>query len=132
MATINGRQNLCLHMVLSAAAPESGSLLSSGTAPLSSGTSATPISTGSDFSDTSATGDARTIYQKAVDAATGAKEAFFGHPVGTPQAVVAQHEEAGGSMPPPSPRTLAQKVADAATGAKEAFMHGIVSASMRC
>eukprot|EP00243_Klebsormidium_subtile_P000801 TRINITY_DN1133_c0_g6_i1.p1 TRINITY_DN1133_c0_g6~~TRINITY_DN1133_c0_g6_i1.p1 ORF type:complete len:404 (+),score=96.05 TRINITY_DN1133_c0_g6_i1:110-1213(+) len=107
--------------------PESGGLLSSGTAPLSSGTGATPISTGSDFSDTSATsGDSRTIYQKAVDAATGAKEAFFGHPVGTPQAVVAQQEEAAGSMPPPSPRTLAQKVADAATGAKEAFMHGII------
>lgn len=120
-----------LNLLYSLAAPEPGSLLSSGNAPLESGTGAIPLSTGSADS-AEATGDARSIYQKAVDAATGAKEAFFGHPVGTSQAVLSQNEGAG-TVPPASPRTLTQKVTDAATGAKEGFFHGIVSVSMpRC
>jgi hypothetical protein len=120
-----------LNLLYSLAAPEAGSLLSSGNAPLESGTGATPLSTGSADS-AEATGDARSIYQKAVDAATGAKEAFFGHPVETSQAVLSQNEGAG-TVPPASPRTLTQKVTDAATGAKEGFFHGIVSVKMpRC
>jgi hypothetical protein len=119
-----------LNLLCSLAAPEPGSLLSSGNAPLESGTGAIPLSTGS-ANSAETTGDVRSIYQKAVDAATGAKEAFFGHPVGTSQAVLSQNDGAG-TVPPASPRTLSQKVTDAATGAKEGFFHGIVSVSMLC